>query len=180
MATTTTMSGAAYDQLSLEEGRHLELLNGEVIEVPRPTPKHQIVVKVFTGSLDEYFRREPGGIALQDCEFALGADTRLCPDVAILLKERWASVDPDRSPIPLPPDIAVEVLSPSERSTDSQRKVRTYLGAGVREVWQVIPEDRTILIYRETGPFTVLEIGQTLTTPLLPGWEISVREIFGA
>src|SRR5690242_18223437 len=103
MATTTTMSGAAYDQLSLEEGRHLELLHGEVIEVPRPTPEHQTIVAVLNGSLLNYFLREPGGWALPDCEFALGDDTRLCPDVAILLKERWAAVDRKKSPIPLPP-----------------------------------------------------------------------------
>jgi Uma2 family endonuclease len=74
----------------------------------------------------------------------------------------------------------VEVLSPSERSTDSQRKVWTYLGAGVREVWQVVPEGRKVLIYREPMSFIVLEVGQNLSTPLLPGWEIPVREIFGA
>ena len=180
MATTTTMSGAAYDQLPLEEGRHLELLHGEVIEVSRPTPEHQMIVVVLNGSLLNYFRREPVGAALPDCEFALGEDTRLCPDVAILLKERWVSVDRKKSPIPLPPDIAVEVLSPTERSTDSQRKLLTYLKSGVREVWQVVSAGQRVLVYRDTNSFTILEVGQSLTTPLLPGWELPIQELFGA
>src|SRR5690242_5965412 len=114
MATTTTMSGAEFDRLPLEEGRYLELLDGGLIQLGRPTPRHQRIVKVFIRSFDAYFLREPGGEAFPDCEFALTEDTRLCPDVAILLKERWEALDQDRSPIPLPPDIAVEIISPSE------------------------------------------------------------------
>jgi len=178
MATTTTMSGAAYDQLPYEEGRHLELLNGEVIDVPRPTPEHQIIVTILSGSLLDYFRREPGGVALPDCEFAIGEDDRLCPDIAILLTERWASVDRKKTPIPLAPDIAVEVLSPSERATETMRKVWAYLEAGTQEVWQFQPESQKILIYRGAKSITALDISESLSTPLLPGWEISVREIF--
>ncbi|HEV3197646.1 MAG TPA: Uma2 family endonuclease [Bryobacteraceae bacterium] len=178
MATATTMSGATFDQLPYEEGRHLELLHGEVITVPRPTPKHQISVTILTASLLGYFEREPGGVALPDCEFAIGEDDRLCPDGAILLKERWASIDPDKTPIPLAPDIAVEVLSPSERTTDSMRKVWTYLEAGTREVWQFQPDSQKVLVYRSAKSITVLDIGESLSTPLLPGWEISVRKIF--
>jgi len=80
----------------------------------------------------------------------------------------------------LPPDIAVEVLSPTERSTDSQRKLLTYLKSGVREVWQVVSAGQRVLVYRDTNSFTILEVGQSLTTPLLPGWELPIQELFGA
>jgi Uma2 family endonuclease len=96
------------------------------------------------------------------------------------MSERWASIDVDKTPIPLAPDIAVEVLSPSERTTDTMRKVWTYLGAGTLEVWQFEPESQKVLIYRGAKSITVLEIGESLNTPLLPDWEISVREIFSA
>src|ERR1022692_4922309 len=178
MATTTTMSGAAFYRLPYEEGRHLELLKGEVVDVPRPTPEHQIIVTILGGSLLDYFRREPGGVALPDCEFAIGEDDRLCPDVAILLKERWASVDRKKTPIPLAPDIAVEVLSPSEGASDTMRKVWTYLDAGTKEVWQFQPESQKVLIYRGVKSITALDIDEILSTPLLPGWEIAIREIF--
>jgi Uma2 family endonuclease len=72
----------------------------------------------------------------------------------------------------------VEVQSPSERANDTMRKIRTYLAAGVQEVWQIMPEFQTIHIHRGGKSIPVLEIGDSLSTPLLPGWEISVREIF--
>jgi len=174
MATSTTMSGAAFDQLPYEEGRHLELLQGELIEVPRATPDHQFNVSILSASLREYFRREPGW-ALPDCEFALGEDDRLCPDIAILLGERWTSIDRKKTPIPLAPDVAVEVVSPSERTADSLRKIKVYLRAGVQEVWQVSAATQQVFIHRAGQPVTVLEIGHSLRTPLLPGWEIAVR-----
>jgi Uma2 family endonuclease len=178
MATTTTMSGAAFDQLPYEEGRYLELLQGEVIEVSRPTLRHQRIVLTVIVSLHEYFRREPLGEAVPDTEFALGEADRLCPDVAILLGERWAAIDPDRTPIPLAPDIAVEVISPSERTTESDRKVATYLAAGTQEVWQFYSETRKVVVYRGPKSITPLYEGDTLSTLLLPGWEVSVRDIF--
>jgi Uma2 family endonuclease len=54
------------------------------------------------------------------------------------------------------------------------------LKAGVHEVWQIVPEDRTIYIYCKTGTFRVLNANDTLTTPLLPGWELPLQEIIAA
>jgi len=178
MATATTMSGAAFDQLPYEDGRHLELLQGEMIEVPSATLEHQLIVLILGTSLYQYLGLERRGGVVPDVEFAFGEDNRLRPDLAILLGERWTSVDRRKIPIPLAPDIAVEVVSPSERTSESLRKIRIYLGAGVREVWQVSAETQEILIFRGSKSNTVLEIDEILNTPLLPGWEISVREIF--
>lgn len=174
------MSGVAFDQLTYEEGRHLELLQGELIDVPNATLKHQLIVLDLGGSLRQYFWREPCGGVAPDVDFALAEDTRLRPDLAILLGEHWASVDENKTPISLTPDIVVEVVSPSERVADSLRKIRTYLRAGVREVWQVAPGTQQVFIHRAGPSVAVLEIDDILKTPLLPGWEISLREIFRA
>lgn len=115
---------------------------------------------------------------LQESEFALGEDNRLRPDVAILLGEHWDSIDLDKSPILMAPDIAVEVISPSERAENSQRKVDTYLAAGTQEVWQFWPSRQKLVVYRGLKSITPLDIEDTLETPLLPGWEISVRRAF--
>jgi Uma2 family endonuclease len=180
MATATTMSGPAFDQLPYEKGRHLELIQGEMIEVSSATLKHQYIVVELVGSLHLYFRHEPLGRIAPDVEFALGEDSRLRPDLAILLGERWATVNENKTPILLVPDIAVEVISPSERTTDSLRKIRIYLGAGVQEVWQVYAETQEILIYGSSKSIHALDIDDNLSTPLLPGWQVSVREIFRA
>jgi len=180
MATATTMSGAAFDQLPNEESRDLELLQGELIEMPTGTPEHQLIILALASSLYQYFRRERSGGAIPDVEFAFGEDTRLRPDMAVLLGERWDSTNRKQTPIPLAPDIAVEVISPSERTVDSQRKVGIYLAAGTKEVWQFYPESRQVLVYKGAKSITPLDAEDTLSTPLLPGSEVSVLEIFEA
>lgn len=180
MATATSISGAAFDQLPDEKGSRLELVQGEVIEVSSATPEHQSIIVELITSLHPYLRREPFGGVLPDVEFALGDDNRLRPDLAILLGERWGAVSPKKIPIPLAPDIAVEVVSPSERTSDSLRKIKLYLLFGVQEVWQFSAETQEILIYGRSKSIRSLDIGDTLMTPLLPGWELSLRTIFGA
>jgi len=170
------MSGAAFDQLPYEEGRRLELIEGEILTVVRPTPNHQSAVTVLLGSFLGYFGVEPSGWALSECEFALGEDDRLGPDVALRLQERW-SIHEDRTPIPVPPDIVVEVVSPNERTDDSLRKIQIYLKDGVQEVWRVSGVTQQVFIHR-AGPIAVLEINDILSPPLLPGWEIPLRETF--
>ncbi|HTS29312.1 MAG TPA: Uma2 family endonuclease [Bryobacteraceae bacterium] len=178
MASTTTMTGAAFDQLPYEEGRNLELLQGEVIEVSTPTPRHQRIAGRILYSLYAYFDREPIGEVLQESEFALGDDNRLQPDLAVVLGDSRNSIDPDRTPIPLVPAIAMEVISPVERAIDSMRKVWTYLSAGTLEVWQFYPGSGRVLIHRSAEAIAVLSVGQSLSTPLLPGWEIPVGKVF--
>jgi len=86
-------------------------------------------------------------------------------------------LDRERSPIPGAADIAVEVISPSERSTDSQGKVRAYLQHGTVEVWQVYPKSRTIQVHRTEIAHT-LEADATITTPLLPDFTLAVAALF--
>ncbi|SPF55381.1 conserved hypothetical protein [Candidatus Sulfopaludibacter sp. SbA4] len=180
MATTTTMTGAAFDQLPFDKFHRWELLHGELIAVPAKTPRHQIIVGMLSADLYEYLRQNGGGIAVWGCEYALGEDDRLTPDVGILFREKWESVDRNKTPIPLPPDIAVEVIDPGDLAEYSLRKIWTYLGSGVKEVWQIVPEIEIVMIYRGVKSVTVLDVAESLSTPLLPGWEISVRQIFSA
>ncbi len=178
MAATVVMTGAAFDQLPYEEGRKWELLEGELIPVASARPRHQRTVSILNTSIGAYLLRDPRGVALPDSEFALGESIRLRPDLAILLTETWAKVDVDATPIPLAPDIAIEVLSPGELAEDNLRKIRTYLGAGGKEAWQVSAKTQTVFIYHSDKSGFVLEIGDVLTSPLLPGWEIPVADLF--
>jgi Uma2 family endonuclease len=177
MATTSTMAGAQFDALPYEEGRKWELLEGELIAAPSPTPEHQLIVSTFCSTLRQYFQTSPIGAALPDVEFALNESTRLRPDVCVLLHARWTNLDRRRIPIPGAPDIAIEIISPSERTADSTRKVWTYLRAGVEEVWQIYPQPGTVVIYASNAPMRVLTERETLTSPLLPDWELSIHYI---
>jgi len=178
MATTATMAGAQFDALPYEEGRKWELFDGELIEVPSTTPEHQMIVSNLMDSLRAYLRERPVGVALPDSEFALGPDDRARPDGFVLLHERWRGLDFRRTPIPGAPDIAIEVISPSERTADSTRKVSVYLRAGVEEVWQVYSTSSTVVIYTANDPVRVIQGSDILSSRLLPGWQMELRDIF--
>ena len=121
MATTLTMAGAQFYALPYEEGRKWELVDGELVKVPSPTHRHQLIVGTIYAGLWEYLQTSLIGAALPDVEFALSDSDRVRPDVCVLLHERWTNLDQHRIPVPVAPDIAIEVISPSERTADSTR-----------------------------------------------------------
>ena len=90
--------------------------------------------------------------------------------------------DPEAEDKPLigPPDLAVEVVSPTDRMVDVNRKVRLDLEDGVRMVWVVEPEEKSVTIYTpHSKQFTRLTIEDTLTgSDILPNFEAPLRQIF--
>ena len=167
MTTSVAMSGLQFDALPYEEGRRWELLEGDLIEVSSPTPRHQAIVLNILIALRQYLAGGKGA-AFADIEFALSDLLRLRPDVSILLAEKATNLDPDRIPVPGAPDIAIEVISPSERASESHQKVRAYLRNGTTEAWQIFPKSRTIEIHRGSTS-TTLDSTQNVATSLLPG-----------
>jgi Uma2 family endonuclease len=177
MASTATMTGAQFDALPYEEGRRWELIEGELVEVGSPTLDHQFIVQRLQFALMRFFAQRPCGFVASDVEFALSETTRVRPDVLVVLGERAAKLDRSRVPVLGSPDIGVEVISPSERTSESMRKVETYLRHGVREVWQVFPNLRQVVVYtpRESRR---LGAGETFSTVLLPEFAIPVSSLF--
>jgi Uma2 family endonuclease len=178
MATITTISGAQFDALPYAEGRQSELVDGELFSVSSPTPRHQDIVFEILLAVRRYLRQGGAeGLAYQDVEFAVSENDRVRPDVAVLLGEKATGLDPDKTPIPCAPDIAIEVISASERASESHDKVRTYLRNGTTEVWQVYPKSRTVQIHR--GEIArLLEWSQPVETDLLPGLALQLASLF--
>ena len=178
MASIATMTGAQFDALPYQEGRRWELVEGDLVEVSSPTPEHQILVQRLLLALALYFQSQAQGLVLADVEFALAHDIRVRPDVLVLLGEKAERLDKSRAPVEGCPDIAVEVISPSERASDSMRKVDVYLAHGVREVWQIYPKTQQILIYTASQEVRKLPETAGLSTPLLPGFELAISKLF--
>jgi len=81
--------------------------------------------------------------------------------------------------IPIAPDLAVEVTSPNDLIAEVEVKVREYLEAGVRLVWVVVPEVRSVRIYRADGSVTqVNEPNSVSGEDVLPGFQFAVSELF--
>jgi Uma2 family endonuclease len=178
MATITTISGAQFDAMPYEEGRQWELVNGELISVSSPTPRHQDIVFEILLAVRRYLHQSRmAGLAYADVEFALSDNDRVRPDVAVVLGEKAAGLNPDKVPVPGAPDIAVEVISPTERLSASHDKVRAYLRSGTTEVWQVYPKSRTVQIHRGEIARS-LEWTQPIETDLLPGFTLQLASLF--
>ena len=178
MATITTISGAQFDAMPYEEGRQWELVNGELISVSSPTPRHQDIVFEILLAVRQYLRQgRTAGLACADVEFALSDNDRVRPDVAVVLGEKAARLNPDKVPIPDSPDIAIEVISPSERLSESHEKVRSYLRNGTTELWQVYPKSRTVQIHRGEAARS-LEWSHPVEADLLPGFALLPASLF--
>jgi Uma2 family endonuclease len=103
-------------------------------------------------------------------------DTVRGPDVAFWSKERLPVI-PD-SYLDVPPDLAVEVVSPGDHYSRVQNKVRQYLRCGVRMVWVVDPEDRSVTVYRSQKEGKILGENDILTgEDVLPGFSCRVADL---
>jgi Uma2 family endonuclease len=79
------------------------------------------------------------------------------------------------------PDLAVEILSPSNTSTDITRKIRDYFKAGSTLVWVAYPETREVYVYTSPKDVRILDGEDSLDGgTLLPGFLLSLRDLFGA
>ncbi|MEO8660275.1 MAG: Uma2 family endonuclease [Bryobacteraceae bacterium] len=168
------MTGLEFDALPYNEGRLWELLGGERIPVSSPTPEHQLIVQRILFALMVYLEARPGtGLVLTDVEFALADNYRVRPDVLLLLQPRVSSLDMNRVPVPGAPDLAVEIISPSERSSDTQEKLQAYLRYRTSEVWQVYPKSKSVMIHRGESS-TMITSDDTISTSMLPGFSLAI------
>jgi Uma2 family endonuclease len=106
-------------------------------------------------------------------------DTVLAPDVSFVQRDRLPAEGPPPGFFPGPPDLAVEVISPSERQNEIDEKVELWLNSGLPLLWLVHPRRRTVTVYRSLPEVTLLTESDTLDGgDVLPGFTCRVAEIF--
>src|SRR5580698_1630752 len=171
MPVQTLMTAEQFDALPEEEGRKWELLDGELIEVPSATPEHNLILMRLSSLLHTFAIPRRLGVVLPETDLAVRANTRLRPDFGFFSAETWRTVDIKRVPVVQTPDIAVEIISPSETVTTINRKIDAYLKWGVQEVWLIEPEARTLAVHSIAG-VQLLSEGAYLTSSFVPGWQL--------
>jgi Uma2 family endonuclease len=171
----TLVTAEQFYQLPPEEGREFELLDGEVIEMSSATYKHNLIETTATVLLHSGVNGR--GQIVPNTDFSDGRLTVLRPDLAVLLGEKPSLFDPEKLPVTIAPDIVIEIISPSESAFRVHRRVKNYLRLGACEVWVVYPEDQDLCVHSGAG-MTRFPSTDTLTTPLLPGWSITVSQLF--
>jgi len=171
------MTAEQFDALPEEEGRKWELLDGELIEVSSATPEHNYILAQLLSLLQTFVIPRRLGVVLPETDLAVRANTRLRPDFGFFSAETWRTVDLDRVPVVQTPDIAVEIISPSETAKTIRRKIDAYLKWGVHEVWLIDPEARTLAVHSRARVQPLSE-GAFLTSELVPGFRVQIGDLF--
>jgi Uma2 family endonuclease len=170
-----------YERLPEEEGCTLELAAGRLVREPRPGARHGVVVGNLFRALDSFVRDRKVGRVVIETGFVLAEDPPSVrgPDVAFISAGRLPA-----GPVPegfwrLAPDLAIEVVSPSDSAAEVQEKVLQYLEAGTRTIWVVQPRTRTIEVWKPGADVRVIREEETLEGgDLLPGWRVEVKSLF--
>jgi Uma2 family endonuclease len=180
------------EYMALGSDAYYEVIDGELVEMAPQNINSNFLARAIFRSLDAYVAANKLGQTLTEAVFALEVEEpsrwlkgSLVPDVAFISNERFKGHFQDyakESAFRVAPDLAFEILSPTDSFTAIMRKVKRYLQYGVLLVIVVDPVNRAVHCYTPDNPDgRVLGEDDTLTgDPVLPGWSIPVREILNA
>jgi Uma2 family endonuclease len=150
-----------------------ELINGEVVTMPHAAQRHDIIRSNVFEALIVYLggNRGLGLKAFPDAQFIVTGNDAFIPDLSVLSIIR---LNPNISGAP---ELAIEVVSPSESAAYLRIKTEAYLANGSRSVWIVFPEVRSVMVYTRDS-VREFKGGQYIEDPLLPGFSTPVAAFF--
>jgi Uma2 family endonuclease len=161
------------------EDRLFELVDGTLIEKTMGSYESRIAGKIF-GFLFIYMQAHPlGDLFPGDGQLKLRNKRIRIPDVSFVTNERIKNSDFKQARIAsLSPNLAVEVISESNSQKEMDDKLQEYFATGSEEVWYVYPTPRELHQFTSPADPIVHREDGTVTTRLLPGFELNVKEIF--
>jgi Uma2 family endonuclease len=161
------------------DGSQQELVRGEIVTMPPPGGMHGVSCNKTGRRIGNFVEEnDRGTVTSNDTGFITerGPDSVRGPDISFWSKERLPVVPVGY--IEVPPDLLVEVLSPSNTSKHIRAKLSEYFAKGVRIVWVIAPEDRTLTIYRAPEEGRLLHESATVTgEDVLPGFTCRVSDL---
>jgi Uma2 family endonuclease len=178
--TTTTRLITADELLAMPSDERCELIAGEIVKMTPPGREHGEIAAEITFLLRGHVGKKKHGSVTTEIGFILARDpdTVRAPDVAFIRRER-RSESPEKY-VPGAPDLAVEVVSPTDRVEEIDSKTQAWLDAGTALVWVVWPRMRSVAVHRPGLPVRTVQGQDTITgEDVLPGFECSVSEFFG-
>ena len=168
------------DFLLLEESNlPCELINGELFMSPAPSLIHQVVIGNLYEILKSYSRKTGGFAGISPLDVFLDQKNVFQPDILFILKENRSRLT-DRG-IEGAPDLAIEVISPSNSFKDRNQKKNLYQKFGVIEYWIIDPGNKTLEIYDfVSGENPVLYLAEEgdVTSKLLPNLSFRFADLF--
>jgi Uma2 family endonuclease len=157
-----------------------EYEDGKVCRKTMPSTWHSVVQQLLAVVFGLYLRERSIGQSGPElrCIFGLSGRKRAYVPDYVFIVGAPPGFGPVNGPWHGAPDLAVEILSPDDRMTRVQRKLRFYLENGVRLVWLIDPENRIVTVMTTPGEsVTLSEEAELDGVDVLPGFRVRVREI---
>jgi Uma2 family endonuclease len=165
----------------LPDGQRYDLIRGRLSTSLLAGRRHGRISSRLGFLLTAYAANHGGEAYGAETGFILARnpDTLLGPDVAYIRPERITHDLPEDGYLPIAPDLAVEVLSPSNTRAEMAEKIDAYLTGGTVFVWVVDPVRKTASVHMHDCAVQVLGVGETLDGgDVLPGLRVAVADIF--
>ncbi len=163
-----------------DDGKRYEILDGDLYMTPSPTARHQRVSRDLFLALAQHVQTHMlGEVLAAPLDVILADDSIAQPDILFISNERLPIV---RDWVHGAPDLVIEILSPGTRERDRTLKRHLYARYGVRELWLVDPEAKTVEVFRldpasEIAPRIFVE-QDTLTSDVLPSLRLPLESIW--
>jgi Uma2 family endonuclease len=166
-----------------DAAKGFELVNGEMKELGMSARSCRVGGKVYHQFENHSLQHNSGWAFPPETGYrCFAADRSLVrkPDASFIALNRMTREQyEEEGYIDIVPDLVVEVISPNDRAADVEEKLAEWLGAGVKVVWIINPESRTIRIHRRDGESAFLRSSDTLSAhDVLPGFSLPVAELF--
>lgn len=171
-----------------DDGKRYQVINGSLIMAPSPRWNHQQLLRRLVKALEMHLSAtDQGELCFSPFDVFFDEENILQPDIFFIAKERLHIVTEEG--VMGAPDLVVEVLSPSTAKQDLEEKRAIYQQNAVREMWFLSPTRRAVEVQRLTtpaigttpaqyGPLERLPDDGTLTSPLLPGFQLPLAQLF--
>ena len=165
------------------DDRVVELIEGIIVDMPLPNGEHGEILSLLHAKIAGYvYEKGIGRVTVGDAGFALaqnpdGRDTVRGLDLAFISIEKAPNPLPSGL-ITTPPDLAVEIISPSNKAGDIEKKIQQLLAAGTRVIWTVYPGLRSVSVHTPDGAMTLKETDTLTGGGVLPGFELRVADLF--
>ena len=176
-----------YDDFLLfpDDGLRHEIIDGEHYVTASPVTRHQLLVGRLHFEIELHLRAHPGSgqVFLAPFDVVLSHWDVVEPDLLLITPDQPDILTAEN--VQGPPALVIEVMSPSTCSRDERLKRDLFDRVGVREYWLVNPDTNVVTVHRRADggqfgaarPLAAAQ-GEVLTTPLLPGFSISLDALF--
>jgi Uma2 family endonuclease len=168
-------------QQTLYRDRFIELIDGEIVEMPSSLRASQLALLIGSMILPFVREHQLGYVTTADGGYVINDENVFAPDVGFISKERLPEL-PAQGFGPIPPDLAIEVVSPSDLKDRKQRieaKLERYLRARVPMICYVYMERKVVEVHRPDRPLQIIGLEDELDlSEVIPGLRLKLRDIF--